>query len=333
MIGALSVGFAFHFIFHIRTLSYLADVAAAVHSQSPPARLHLLFSALLSDGWAIIFLAILLGLWTQAAYPRESWDVLPARPWTVLLWLLGAALWCRMGNAVQRSEDPLYLTAAILTIELYRRPGSMKMQVPGSAAQRAYLASVLIILPLVAGGILARDVASLVYATLWDITERPHSDSSRLLHSRYLKDFLVPASTSHVTAYWLARDHAANINDGIDLIRRHLTKDDRVTTLAFTNPFSFALGLPPAKDGNQFWDLGISFDEQHAPPADEYLGSASLVMVPRMLDRSRGAGFETVDVLLRLYGHTLESRFVLVGTSSQWLLYRRQLSEARTPTS
>jgi len=97
-----------------------------------------------------------------------------------------------------------------------------------------------------------------------------------------------------------------------------------VTTIAFANPFSFALGLQPARDANIFWDLGFSFDESHAPKAGEFLGDASLIMVPRLVDRSRGWNFDSADALMRLYGGCLRSNFDLVGTSREWLLYRRR---------
>jgi len=179
-------------------------------------------------------------------------------------------------------------------------------------------------LPLFAGGILGPDLASLGYATLWNLRDRPHFDSSRTLHSERLRDFRVPASTRHITAYWAARDHPARINDGIDLLRRHLQAGDRVTTIAFANPFSFALGLQPARDANIFWDLAFSFDERHAPEPGKFLGDASLVMVPRLADRSQGWNFDSADALMRIYGGYLRANFVLVDSSRVWLLYRRR---------
>jgi len=107
----------------------------------------------------------------------------------------------------------------------------------------AYTVALLLIIPLIAGPTLLRDAASFGYSSLWHLRERPHYDASRRLHSEQLQDFYVPASVTHITSYWPARDHPANINDGIDLLRRHLQAGDRVTTIAYTNPFTFALGL------------------------------------------------------------------------------------------
>jgi hypothetical protein len=167
-------------------------------------------------------------------------------------------------------------------------------------------------------------MASFAYAAVWNVKSRPAYAASRRLHSPRLQDFIIPESTQHITAYWPARDHPAMINNGIDLLQRHLRKGDRVTTLALTNPFSFALGLRPASDGPLWWDLNFSFDERHHPPAEQVLGESSLVMVPRLIDRSHGWSFETVDVLLRIYGDYLSARFVEVGATDTWVLYRRR---------
>jgi len=173
------------------------------------------------------------------------------------------------------------------------------------------------------GMILARDLASLAYVVAWDVENRPVLAASQLLHSVNLRDFYVPPTTMQNTSYWSSRDHPAKINDGIELLKRHLQKDDRVTTVAFANPFSFALGLAPARDSLLWWDLNFSFDRLHFPPAEDFLGDASLVMVPRLIDRSRGCCFESADALLTLYGAYLQTHFHEVASSNTWTLYRR----------
>ena len=96
-----------------------------------------------------------------------------------------------------------------------------------------------------------------------------------------------------------------------------------MTTIGFVNPFSFALGLQPARDGPQWWDLNFNFDEKHHPAAESFLGSATLVMIPRRTDPSQW-DFETVDLMLGLYGDYLQSHFELLEVSDHWILYRRR---------
>jgi len=313
-----------YLFFHISTPAYLADVAAAGHVQSASMRIHLLFADLRAECLWSYLLLLFAGLWVASERARLRVALRSPGPWAVALWLMGAGLICQIGNAAQHGDDPLYLTAALVLVELYRRRDAEAVAAPATALRLMYATSLLVMLPLFAGGILGRDLASLGYATLWNLRERPHFDRSRLLHSERLADLRVPASTQHMTSYWPARDHPANINDGIDLLVRHLQAGDRVTTIAFANPFSFALGLLPARDANIFWDLGFSFDEQHAPAPRDFLGDASLVMVPRLADRSQGWNFDSADALMRLYGPYLRANFVLVDTSREWLLYRRR---------
>ena len=204
-----------------------------------------------------------------------------------------------------------------------RRRSAERAAQTGITVRFTYTASLLLMLPIFCGMIFAKDVASCAYAVAWDVGRRPVYDVSRRLHSGSLKDFYVPPSTKHITAYWPARDHPARINDGIDLLQRYMRKGDRVTTIAFANPFSFALALTPARDGLLWWDLNFSFDRRHFPPAEEFLGDASLVIVPRIANRTRGCCFETVDVLLELYGDYLHAHFHELDANDTWVLYRR----------
>jgi hypothetical protein len=312
-------------VFHIDPRSYLADVSSAGRSQSLVMRLHLLAGAFMDNGYSSYVALFCMTLWgwveRQCVRP-QLWGV---RPWIIGLWIMACALMLDSGNAAQlgRSEDPLYFTAGVVFVELYRRRHLTHVRSERSLAGAAYAASLLLICPLFAGPILGRDLTSLAYACAWNLRERPKFDSSRYLHSTALRDFRVPASTPHITCYWAARDHPTNINDGIDLLRRNIVNGDRVTTIAYTNPFSFALGLKPAHDGPQWWDLDFSFNERTFPSAQSVLADASVVMVPRLVDRSQGWSFETVDLMLRLYGPYLQTHFQLLGVSNQWMLYRR----------
>jgi hypothetical protein len=327
--GFAAIVVAFEVFFRISALRYLADVAVAGHSQSLATRVHLLISDFLTEAKAAYLICLCLGLWAWAEgvlneSRRRAW--LPA---LIAIWVIGAALVVQTGNAAEGTDNPLYFTAAVLIAELYRRRNP-SIATSGSTARLAYMASVLIVIPLVAGAIALKDAASFSYATLWNIEADTHFDPSRYIHSQYLRDFRVPSSTDHITAYWPARDHPANINDGIDLLRRHVSAGDKVTALAYSNPFSFALGLPPARDGDQFWDLNISFDAEHAPPPSRVLGDALWVMVPKApASHSQGWNFDTLDVLLRLYGAYMRANYRLADASAHWLLYRRRGTSGR----
>jgi hypothetical protein len=326
LVGFAMVGAIFALLLHIDPRAYLADIAVAGQSQSLGMRLHLLSADALTDSGVTYLVMLCLIVWAWTGARNEAGELAGPRPLLIMLWIFAVALGVDSGNAAQigAPEDPLYAAAGIIIIELYRRHSAWESGKSRTPTSVAYMTTLLLILPLVAGPIFAKDLASYSYAVIWNLKQRQEYDPSRRLHSAALRDFYVPASTTHITSYWPAREHPTNINDGIDLLRRHLQPGDRVTTIAYANPFSFALGLQPARDGPQWWDLNFSFDQKHYPSAESFLGSASLVMVPRFTDRTHGWNFDTVDLMLNRYSDYLLSHFQLVETSDHWILYRRR---------
>lgn len=312
---------------HISIYRYFADIIAASRSQSPQMRIFLLSESFANNAawiYVLLFCAVIL-VWSESKKRAETKSWAPAlSTWLVVASILGAALAIGSGNGSQGGgiDDPLYFAAAVVLLELFRRRNFEKLMAR-SGMRLAYALSVALMFPMFCGMILARDVASCGYAFAWQIARRPAFDASRRLTSVDLRDFYVPASTSHTTAYWPARDYPEKINDGIALLRQSFTNGDRITTLAYANPFNFALSLPPARDGNVWWDLNFDFDKKHFPPAKEFLGDASLVIVPRLLNRNAGCCFETADIQLQLYGDYLRENFHQIGATETWVLYRR----------
>ncbi len=323
--GIALVGGLFALLMHIDARAYLADIAVAGQSQSLAKRVHLMLLDAVGSAVAAYPVMLCLVIWEWTRTEIKALAPIGAGPLILALWIAAIALGIASGNAEQHGavEDPLYFTAGILVIELYRRHSAGQLRTSDGPAQLAYTVSLLVLLPFVAWPILYRDVAAFGYAAEWNLLERRDFESSRRFHSAALADFHVPATATFIGSYWPARDHPAGINDGIDLLRRHLQPGDRVTTIAFINPFSFALGLQPARDGPQWWDLNFDFDENHHPTAESFLGSATLVMIPRRTDPAQW-DFETVDLLLRLYGDYLQSHFELLEVSDHWILYRRR---------
>ena len=327
--GLLAVCALAYVAFHVSLRAYLADIAGAGAAQSTSMRVHFLIQSLLNNATWIYLLVWSLGVWSWSVHRAgaeslpmaRAWSMVqawPLRAWLSSAWIVAVALLVSSGNASQQGlDDPLFFTAAVIALETLRR------HVP-QTGQLTYAASALLLLPVFCGAILARDLASFGYSAVWSMRERPAYPQARHLHSARLQDFFVPESTSHITAYWPASEHPRRINDGIDLLRAHLKDGDTVTTIALANPFSFALGLTPARDGPLWWDLGISFDQKHFPPAEEYLGQTSLVMIPRRLGNGPGWSFETVDALLEHYGNYLQAHFQEIGANDTWILYRRR---------
>ena len=110
--------------------------------------------------------------------------------------------------------------------------------------------------------------------------------------------------------------YRAFVNDGMALINQHRAPGDTLMSLEFSNPFSFGLGMKPARGGTTTLDYQTTFNDAHRPSAEWLLGSASLVMVPKIYSHP------SLENILRLYEPFLLSHFHPIGESRQWLLYR-----------
>jgi hypothetical protein len=324
--GIMGASAAFYVFFHINLPSYLSDIAAAGHAQSPGMRIHLLKLGLTNNLLWIYLIFLWLGLGMRINKPLEKPPVSIARPWLITGWIVAIALVVETGNSVQGGgvEDPLFFIAGLIAIESFRRRQSEPMRNPANQARLVYAAAIMVVVPVFCGSILVRDLAAFSYSTAWNLAKRHSFEASRRLHSESLRDFLVPESTKHITEYWPARDHPAKINEGLDLLRKYLAKGDRVATIAYINPFSFALGLRPARGGEQWWGIDLSFDRRAHPSPESFLSDASLVMVPKRGAGPQGWGFETVDAMLELYGDYLRANFKAIASSDAWILYRRR---------
>lgn len=116
----------------------------------------------------------------------------------------------------------------------------------------------------------------------------------------------------------LEAPYVSYVNDGILLLEQHYGPGDTVMSLDFTNPFSFALGIPPARGGATFLQFETDFDDLHHPAPEWLLGGATLVMQPFIY--SDGSLQDSVP---RIYGPYLAARYHMIGQSLQWKLYRR----------
>jgi hypothetical protein len=312
-------------LFRISLFRYLADLLYAIKAQSPAMRYKLLWAGITNNAMWMYLLCFCLVLLSWAWGSSNTTRFSIARIWLVVLSLVGAALFIESGNSAQGGgiDDPLYFTTAVIAVELFRRLDSERVAEPGSSLRLAYTGSLALLLPLFWGTIMGGDLVSYAYTVAWDFGRRPHTDASQSLHSTTLSDFHVPPGTDHVTNYWPAREFPARINDGIDLLKRNLRDGESVMTLDYANPFSFALGIKPGSDRILFWDQHVTFDVKNAPPAEDFLGRATVVMVPRLLDRRIGFGFPTFDTLMALYGGYLHQHFHEVESTETWTLYRR----------
>ncbi len=315
---------AFWALLHISLYAYFNDIVTAGHAQSTEMRLSLLSQGFLTNALWIYLLVFCLIFcsWAQGRAASQGFAVLHL--WLVTGSIIAISLFLLSGNTAQGggAEDPMYFLAAVVLLEFFRRQNPNSILKRDSRTRWTYYVSLLLLVPALSLPILVGEMISSGYAIAWDIVKRPDFDTSRRIHSANLRDFYVPPLERN-TGYWSVAKFPEKLNDGIDLLRTNLRRGDRVTTLAYTDPFSFALGIPPADDGPLWWDLDVSFNRTHYPPAQDLLGHATLVMVPRLLDRSSGCCFATPDLMLELYGGYLHLHFQEIASTDTWVLYRR----------
>jgi hypothetical protein len=329
----LSVCAAAYLLFDIGLWSYFHDVTTAGRSQSMAMRITYLKHGLkINLPWLCLIVACL-GLWTY--FDRTSgktWQSLVGL-WVTALWIMGVSMGIDAGNTSGIPDDPLFFIGALIAFEQFRRRHREQMQLANRKVRLVYIASYLIILPHFCCRLLYLDATSFSYAMAWDYFKRPVFEDSRRLHAGPLHDLCVPDGSWLINPYWYASDFPAKMNDGLDLLHKHLSGNDRVTTFGYTDPFSFAFGLKPSRDAFQYWDEYSDFDIHNHPTPEEFLGSATLVMIPICDPRYQSAASRTLDVMMKLYQNYLQENFELLDTSQDWSLYRRRLPALKSAHS
>ncbi|HXK05054.1 MAG TPA: hypothetical protein VMS37_21810 [Verrucomicrobiae bacterium] len=113
------------------------------------------------------------------------------------------------------------------------------------------------------------------------------------------------------------RPYVDLVNDGLALVAEHRRPGDTIMSLDFSNPFSYALGMPPAEGGSITLHYRGNFTDAHHPAPDRLLGHADLVMVA-IVPTEPGLA----KSIPRIYGPYLAAHFSLIGESRGWRLYR-----------
>jgi hypothetical protein len=113
--------------------------------------------------------------------------------------------------------------------------------------------------------------------------------------------------------------YVASINDGLELLRRASAPEDRIASLAFANPFSYALLRPPPEGGSAFYASGVNITATHAPSAARILGNADVVMYPKDSHDDPEVG-----TLLDIVKPNLLRDYNIAAESAHWSLWRKK---------
>lgn len=302
---------------------YVKDVLAAGHAQSFDARLWQLIKALAHNFWQVPLAGVIWLLLAVEPFRRKqvSWHGALELS-LVYFFILGAALALTVLNTVERSDVPFFFVAGIILLYQAERTWVLAPSSDFKAKNWKHIASTAIVTCAFFANIVVKDIWSIGNSFLGSLHTKSAEAETQKFDSARLRNFRIPATSQWRTAYWQASEVPAAINDGLQLVRRHVGNDDQIVVLALTDPFSFALGLVPPKDVPLWWDLNISFDMSVHPSPEHMFGRADYVLYPLLRKSDEGCCQETVETLLTLYGDYLGKHFIPEERSSSWALLK-----------
>jgi hypothetical protein len=164
---------------------------------------------------------------------------------------------------------------------------------------------------------LASDVAGLWYGA----RQKAHP-----MQSRISVRFSEPRLASLIL-YNGSLDIAANgggyttyVNEGVALLRKHCTSQDRVLTMDMVNPFPYALGWRPPLGGAAAIAFDYTLSAENRPSFDQFFGDTTVVMVPKR----PALGEDYLGPFNRLFMPEVLRRYILSAESDLFWLYTRK---------
>ena len=229
--------------------------------------------------------------------------------------VVGCDVFCRATNAM-RGDLPLAafwsLSGAMLLFSLPARSETRQRL----TFQRAVAAMALfpITVPLFAKDLASSADAAYETAVLAS-QQQPHFDSARLRSWTPLDWQGDDPDAKNANGAPLI----ASTNDGIRLLQSLSGPNETVSSIAFDNPFSFALGRRPPEGGATWLNVSNNVSTSDPLPERSLIGRPDLLMV----QHTTGEEAAEIQTILSLYPDLLAREYSLIGKSQYWSLYRR----------
>jgi hypothetical protein len=304
----------------ISSVDYVLDISTAGHAQSVESRWWMLKRSvnanILQISIAALIWLLLVGL---PAIRSSKSELAPLISATVVYgFTVASAILISAGNAYEAGDLPLLVIAGIILLNgsMQTRPVSHSV----SGDNWKYVLCFVLIFFVFLGRIAWKDAYSLVNMIAWNEYRIAQGPAPQHFEAEPLRDFVIPATSEWRTAYSRAKQVPARVNDGLALIRRHVPRQRKILVLAFTDPFSFALGLVPPRNVPLWWDPGFSFNEAVHPTPTTLFSDADFVVIPILRESDDGCCLEIQSALSKLYGDYLSEHFSEIGRSEFWSL-------------
>jgi len=312
----------------ISAVDYISDLSSAGGAQSISHRVSYLKNALRANTWrlcltGLIWIIVLIIPSENRKYYSWLTDRLYLN--VVIALILTTTFILAAGNAPEGNDIPLFFVISLICLHfvarMFRHPN------PASTVQAwiSYLVIFAVAVPIFFGTLVVKDALSIVHAARWKEYRVSTAPESQRFNAAPLADFIIPHTSEWQTAYWRAKNVPARINEGLSLLRRHVKADSRLFVLAFTDPFSFALQLPPPKGPPLWWDPQFSFSADDFPDPNSIFANVNIVVIPILHDEDDGCCKDTVYRMSKAYGIYLEKFFEERDRSDHWVIMQRRL--------
>lgn len=144
-----------------------------------------------------------------------------------------------------------------------------------------------------------------------------NSPEVSLIHSAVTREFKIMGPSAEWST---GRAYVDQINEGIDLLNGWSPPGETVYSLAYVNPFNYAMQRKPARGGSAWLHPVYNFSDTHKPSPEWLMGGADVIMVPKC------PWCHKTDYVMRNYSAYLFAHFHPIVESKSWLLYRRNQS-------
>lgn len=312
-------------IFHINIGDYFGNLYIAARSQSSGMRLGNI-ARCLKDNILLVYFSFLILLLAYISTIYVDKFVLNTRMFLkvsiVVTAIVASGILLSSGDAPEGNDVPIFFIAGIIILS-YLPKLTDKV---GSLTNNTRFMALFIILagfPVLIGHIFMKDVASVAYTAFWNKTQLASISPSQRFQSNSLYDFVIPSNSTWETAYWRASDVPQRINEGLDLLKRHINKSSKIFCLCYTDPFTFGLGLAPVKGTPLWWDVNFSFNANNYPSPDVLFRNVNVVMIPIFTADDTGCCKDTVVLMEQIYDDYLAKNFSKEDESTHWILLQR----------
>ena len=332
MAGLLAVGMLLWLLIRLNVYDYLKDFIESGRAQTFERRWPSVQVAVIGAGRYVLLTGIVWAFLVAVPVVRRRLSLSAAVGTSAFVVLAAAcAVLAASGNTGEAGEMPLFVIPGLIVINASRWQEGGMPSWSDSKRDWSYLAAVVVVL-VIAGPTLARDALSIAVSTAWRGYRTTAVPASQRFDAKPIGDFIIPHNIDWTTNIWTSAQLPGRVNDGLALVRRHVSPQQSVLALAFSNPFTYALGLRPPRGTPVWFDFDINFNRRNHMDPERLFADVDFVIEPVLRAGDVYVnGKATLDALHDIYEPYLAQQYVEVERSTYWRLRRRRSLSSGSP--